>query len=1090
MEGIARPDRVHPYCSTKVVLPNHLTVIISRMKQSKEEELQRYWQQICNQESASKERNYSLLQDFERVEQHASMLTDKLQRLKSIKDNYEAYVNQMYPSWREQLEHHRQMMQWEREKVQNGQGESVDEFIGRPHNQAPLHSQPWRPTNGHVRFQSPDPAQNPYLDRMSRPTYPNMGYPTNSPSQLSGYSTRAFTAEWDPYYTGDPSFNHYFPERIPRSPYYPSGGMMYSTPYHPMHSGPHDPRNGFNQSLDMSYGSAHQQTLVPGKYGPGNGGVTDSGMGMVNGGNMGQHSRGNASMDSRLPHDSEVTQGQGNALDYKDSSYGEGGSFSGTEGGRVKDNDDVNTRSQELTNSDLQAERKYVKHQPMSLDPSNIRSNNNHQSLSSSTSNVRLSNSDQIPGQYLPVLQGYGQQHISTIPGSGLNIQTQSATDKLRHDQIDGQENIRKGSLGKSNEYPSMLTMNDLQSSSESGERKGIKNKALHENSDSEIDVGSISSGLSEDGDSDITISDEAINGRRHSNEETATKGSTAGSGAVLLRSQPASSGVDDRDEMTRDGFTAVVEAEVEDLHEEEVQHQQQFGLQEQSLRQEQRKQQQQLQQQQQQKQQQQLEKKQQKQSLMEEKLSSEIEKMTLATGDGSSKEGSLMDPVSVDEFLVMLSVVDDDIEVSFSPESLYHSPACSTSMKEDIIISVGRGDSLQTYDPCTISMIVLEELPRIVTSSSSGWVISDEAFSSGQTISSDRKLRPYVEPSLSKLWITLLAHMTNIVRNGVMSTDEVTAIFAPPLLSIKSKYHQEWQALLSRLIISSLKEEPESQSSPDEPEDLPRDLDQRDANRSVTSESSSFISDAPLPDESVHSAGNGQPDPLQRTFSYEEDFEEENVPLNETAAYKKLMSSAQSDPVDDVSVILGESGPKKGESEDDDDVERTLARSISPPPLSPRQRSPVNGGNKTPENRKQSRQRPKLSLFGGGEGSLGLSYGSEELGDSWGGEDNGRLSASWKSDATEPTPRTDRTDSDSSVSPPLTPDDTPAYIPSAVTEAKKPVTSQPKEKPAAKVPKKPDFWNHSDTESEPDLQLSTGGQEAADDDDDFDFYG
>ena len=32
------------------------------------------------------------------------------------------------------------------------------------------------------------------------------------------------------------------------------------------------------------------------------------------------------------------------------------------------------------------------------------------------------------------------------------------------------------------------------------------------------------------------------------------------------------------------------------------------------------------------------------------------------------------------------------------------------------------------------------------------------------------------------------------------------------------------------------------------------------------------------------------------------------------------------------------------------------------------------------------------------------------------------------------------------------------------------------------------DFWNNSDTESEVDLQLSTGGLD--EDDDDFDFYG
>ena len=41
---------------------------------------------------------------------------------------------------------------------------------------------------------------------------------------------------------------------------------------------------------------------------------------------------------------------------------------------------------------------------------------------------------------------------------------------------------------------------------------------------------------------------------------------------------------------------------------------------------------------------------------------------------------------VSVDGFLCLLQAVDADVEVSFSPETLYHSPRCSSDMREEII--------------------------------------------------------------------------------------------------------------------------------------------------------------------------------------------------------------------------------------------------------------------------------------------------------------------------------------------------------------------------------------------------------------------
>lgn len=131
-------------------------------------------------------------------------------------------------------------------------------------------------------------------------------------------------------------------------------------------------------------------------------------------------------------------------------------------------------------------------------------------------------------------------------------------------------------------------------------------------------------------------------------------------------------------------------------------------------------------------------------------------------------------------------------------------------------------------------------------------------------------------------------------------------------------------------------------------------------------------------------------------------------MPLTETAAYLKMMSSAQSEPDDDISDLLGNSGPQKHESEADNDVERELARSISPPVTSPRQRSPSHS--------KSGKQKPKLSLFEtGAEGKA-----DKDLVDSWGG-------SSLKS------VKSDISDSESIVSPPLSPDGFVGYTPTAL---------------------------------------------------------
>ncbi|XP_022806429.1 uncharacterized protein LOC111343504 [Stylophora pistillata] len=437
---------------------------------------------------------------------------------------------------------------------------------------------------------------------------------------------------------------------------------------------------------------------------------------------------------------------------------------------------------------------------------------------------------------------------------------------------------------------------------------------------------------------------------------------------------------------------------------------------------------------------------------------------------------------VSLDGFLCLLQAVDADVEVSFSPETLYHSPSCSSDMRAEITKAVEVGSSLQSLDPNTISMIVLEELPLLVSSSPAGCLIPDRVFSQGLSCETEKELRPLVEASLMKLWKELFSHLVNVVKNNVMSAEEVGDTFGSLLITQSSKYWRESQQLLRRILEAAVSDVSSRSTSPPastldeldhEPQfenEAPAKQDDDEVSIATEASSSTLGSTPPKIEPNKSKEENRQPTP-DPTVSYEDDFEDE-VPLTETPAYLKMMSSAHSEPDDDISDPLAKTNPQKQESEADEDVERELARSISPPMTSPSQKSHNHS--------KSGRQKPKLSLF---ETDVNKKT-DKDLSDSWGG-------TSLKSAPSN------ISDSDSVASPPLSPDDVIGYTPTALENQQKNDKvdkendkSEPKSVTDSKAKRKTDFWNASDTESEVDLQLSTGGMDQEDDDDDFDFYG
>lgn len=148
--------------------------------------------------------------------------------------------------------------------------------------------------------------------------------------------------------------------------------------------------------------------------------------------------------------------------------------------------------------------------------------------------------------------------------------------------------------------------------------------------------------------------------------------------------------------------------------------------------------------------------------------------------------------------------------------------------------------------------------------------------------------------------------------------------------------------------------------------------------------------------------------------MSSSEDFEDEkSIPLTETDAYQKMLSSMKvSDEDEDIEEdFLGESaiseGNITGQTKEDHNTQQ-----------SPRQPPGPDSSSSSKNPKKSLKSKPKLSLFGNTE--------ENDLGNSFGNDNEGILTSSWKS-------------SEMSLSPPLSPGmEMGGYVPTVAGGEKK----------------------------------------------------
>ncbi|CAH1790631.1 unnamed protein product [Owenia fusiformis] len=412
-----------------------------------------------------------------------------------------------------------------------------------------------------------------------------------------------------------------------------------------------------------------------------------------------------------------------------------------------------------------------------------------------------------------------------------------------------------------------------------------------------------------------------------------------------------------------------------------------------------------------------------------------------------------------------------DDFGVTFNEASYFRSPPLPADRVNEIVDVVNASGSKGLEDlDCIdfgvdLSMLVLQQLPLIIQTLQGGCILSDKAVNPPIPATSEANIRGYIYSSDLDLWDHVFGHMTSIVKCNIMNSDETASIFAPLLISKKSKLETKASNTLAVLLKNAYMDDSDvtdtsSVSLPTMPATV------KNSTLSGTIEA--------IGDDTLGKSNNkpkvpplnlGSPPVEDEDESSEDDSynqtvpQQSKVPLTETAAYRSMLAGTMTSTTRQESDV---------DSDSSDDIEAQLGS----------------------QSHKSSNQKNNADRSLGGTGSLGLSYGSNTIDVSPTPSVETRRS-SVKTDALSP--------NQSPLPSPMEP-----YVPTAMEKSGKSTMSSFSGLGSTGGKKKPAYMMgaDSDLDSDYDIDIPMGNtglakvtskpnkKEDNDEEDDFDFYG
>ncbi|XP_060070602.1 centrosomal protein kizuna-like isoform X2 [Ylistrum balloti] len=282
----------------------------------------------------------------------------------------------------------------------------------------------------------------------------------------------------------------------------------------------------------------------------------------------------------------------------------------------------------------------------------------------------------------------------------------------------------------------------------------------------------------------------------------------------------------------------------------------------------------------------------------------------TAVTEGDSSSPATPSPDLHLDGLIRLMNHVQADFPEALSLEGYYRSHRPSASDRRDIMHKANKGIPLYDQDAEKVSMVLLEQLPLVVRNVSPKGFLPDTVLTGNIDSITETKIRMALPESAQPLWDCLFDHLGHLVRNKVMVTKEVAAVFVPSLVTNSSPYQDKAYNLLIRLL-EKFDEDRQAEGDGMTPRDT------------MDSMRSSLGGVPPLKFGSLVDKQFGSDDESTTMFTPSVPTDAPKVPLNETAAYRNMLSGTMSSQ---------NRQPAHVDDEDtDDDVEKQFASALSP---------------------------------------------------------------------------------------------------------------------------------------------------------------
>ncbi|XP_052057793.1 centrosomal protein kizuna-like isoform X9 [Mytilus californianus] len=302
----------------------------------------------------------------------------------------------------------------------------------------------------------------------------------------------------------------------------------------------------------------------------------------------------------------------------------------------------------------------------------------------------------------------------------------------------------------------------------------------------------------------------------------------------------------------------------------------------------------------------------------------------------GISRSPLLDSELTIDGIIHLIHYVESVIPDALSLEGFYRSTPPQHGEKIEIISKANGEEPLIDLDAEMCTMVILENVVLVIRNLPAGCLLPDAILASSHTIN-EVQIGRVLSIEAKPLWDCLFIHFLQLIKHKVMTVKEVAAVFVPCLVVDSSDYQDKAYELL----VDLLEKKVDQAASPPTPREAAESMRSSQGGGMFTKKN---IREMPFSAEiEIDEFGKYKVPPLKfgslvdsKQHSDDEDTtmvtpsvptDGPRVPLNETAAYRNLLSGTMS----------GQKQPSYHDDNDDDeddtddDVEKQFASTLSP---------------------------------------------------------------------------------------------------------------------------------------------------------------